>query len=46
MTDFLKKKTWADTCIFSMIPIVAKVSPEDTLSEIGQKLRNDMMNKY
>lgn len=42
---FLKKKTWADTCIFSMIPIVAKVSPEDTLSEIGQKLRNDMMNK-
>lgn len=42
---FLKKKTWSDTCIFSMIPIMAKVTPSDTLAEIGQKLRNDMMNK-
>lgn len=42
---FLKKRTWSDTCIFSMIPIVAKVTPKDTLDEVGKKLRADMMKK-
>lgn len=39
---FLKKKTWSDTCIFSMVPIMAKVTPSESLNEIGQKLRFDL----
>lgn len=42
---FLKKKTWSDTCVFSMIPIVAKVTPSDSLDDIGRKLRADMNKK-
>lgn len=42
---FLKKKSWNDTCIFSMIPIMADVVPTDTLAEIGKKLRADLMRR-
>lgn len=39
---YLKKRSWSDTCIFSMIPIMADVVPTESLADIGQKLRYDL----
>ena len=33
---YLKKLSWSYTCIFSMILIITKVIPTDTLNDIGK----------
>lgn len=42
---FLKEVTWNDTCVFSMVPIIASVLPTETLSEISQKLHFDLLSR-
>ena len=42
---YLKKVSWNDTCVFSMIPIITSVLPSETLAEIGKKLHSDLHNR-
>lgn len=40
---FSKKDNWNENCNFSMLPVIASVSPNDKMQVVGKKIRTSLM---